>query len=226
MKILRFIIALLIILPTISWAQESAEDRLNDVVKLQDKAKEIKSLKKAWSAYKLGDYESALGLWMPLAETGNASAQVFIGLMYNQGHAVDQNKSEAAKWYALASEQGHVPAKWRLAMLYYHGSGFTQDYQKAAHLYHSAARQGDAYSQKALGIMYSEGLGVLKDNILAYAWFHIAYENGFKLAQKLETQMTIEMSVEEITIARDIAKECIRSSYKKCGWTLSSEDAS
>ena len=224
MKHLIIVLALVITTSTSSWAQENAQDRLSEVIEQQGQAKALETLKQGWVAYKLGEYEAALSLWMPLAETGNASAQVFIGLMYNQGHAVDQDRNEAAKWYALASEQGHAPAKWRLAMLYYHGSGLTKDYQKAADLYHSAARQGDIYSQKALGVMYSKGFGVLKDNVIAYSWFLIASENGYKLAKKFQNKLAIEMTSEETTIAKAMAKRCMHSNYIECGWALSFGD--
>ena len=224
MKHLGIILALLITISTSSWAKESAEERLNEVVEIQGRAKVLETLKQGWGAYKLEDYEAALSRWMPLAETGNASAQVFIGLMYNQGHAVDQDRNEAAKWYALASEQGYAPAKWRLAMLYYHGSGLTKDYQKAADLYHSAAQQGDVYSQKALGVMYSKGFGVLRDNVMAYSWFLIASKNGHKLSQKFRDELAIEMTSEETTLAESMAKTCMQSNYTKCGWALSFSD--
>ena len=222
MKQLCIFLALLITSSTNSWAQESNEERLNKVVAIQQKATTLNILKQAWNSYKLGDYEAALGLWMPLAEAENPSAQAYIGLMYNQGHGVQQDISEAAKWFSLASDQGHAPAKWRLAMLYYHGSGLTQDYKKAVDLYHSAAKQGDVYSQKSLGVMYSKGFGVPKDNIIAYSWFHIARVNGFKLAEKYQNEMNDKMTPEETTLAKAMAKECMHSGYTKCGWLLSS----
>ena len=226
MKHLAFILSLLIACTTASWAQEDAEERLNEVIELQTHTKALKTLRQGWSNYKIGDYEEAFGLWMPLAEEGNSSAQVSIGLMYNQGHGVEENESEAAKWYTLASKQGYAPAKWRLAMLHYHGSGLEQNYKKAADLYHSAAKQGDVYSQKALGIMYSGGLGVPKDTVLAYSWFHVAYQNGFKLAQNFQNKIAAKMTPEEISIAQTMAKQCMNSNYTSCGWALSSTDGS
>ena len=214
-------IILLITISTATWPQSSAEVRLDAVVKTQDQAKDLKALKQGWSAYDLGNYEAALSLWMPLAEMGNPSAQVFIGLMYNQGHAVEQNINNAVKWYALASDQGHAPAKWRLAILYYHGSGLIQDYQKAAELFHSAAKLGDTYSQKTLGLMYSKGFGVPKNNMLAYSWFDIASSNGFKLASQLQNEIIKQMLPEEAAEAKSKAEECINSGYKNCGWERS-----
>lgn len=222
MRHVCIILVLLITFSTTSWAQESAEEHLNEVIELQGQAKDLKILEQAWSAYKLGEYEAALGLWLPLTETKNPFAQVFIGLMYYYGNGVKLDKSEAAKWYSLASEQGHVPAKWRLAILYYHGSGVNQDYQKAADLYHSAAKQGDSYSQKTLGVMYSRGFGVPKDNVIAYSWFYIASNNGSKLAQEYQNKIATEMTLEETEIARAMAKDCMHSSYTKCGWALTS----
>ena len=224
MKRLSMILALLVMFSTTSWAQESAEDRLNEVVDQQAQAKKLKIINQAWNAYKLKDYESAFGLWLPLAENGNPSAQVYLGLMYSQGHSVLQDISEAAKWYDRASNQDYTPAKWRLAMLYYHGSGLTQNYKKAADLYFSAAKQGDVYSQKTLGVMYSKGFGVPKDNVFAYTWFRIAEYNGFKLAQTYQSKISKKMTPEETAIAEAMAKECIQSNYTKCGWLISPAD--
>ena len=221
MRQMSLSIILLITISTAAWPQNTAEVRLDAVIKIQDQAKDLKTLKQGWSAYDLGNYEAALSLWMPLAEMGNPSAQVFIGLMHNQGHAVEQNINNAVKWYALASDQGHAPAKWRLAILYYHGSGLTQDYQKAAELFHSAAKLGDTYSQKALGLMYSKGFGVPKNDMLAYSWLDIAGINGFKLASQLQNEIIKQMLPEEVAKAKSKAEECINSGYKNCGWERS-----
>lgn len=224
MKLLGILLALLITCTSNSFAQENAEKLMNEVVELRDQAKELSVLKKGWNSYKLGDHEAALNLWMPLAEAGNSSAQVFIGLLYNQGHAVKQDSKKAANWYELASNQGYAPAQWRLAILYYHGSGVTQNYQKAANLYHSAAKQEDVYSQGALAMMFSKGFGVPKDNVLAYSWFQLAGNNGFRLAQKYQNNLSVEMAPEEIAKAQAIAKRCVRSNYEICGWVLISTD--
>ena len=53
-----------------------------------------------------GDYETALKEWLPLAESGDPSAQFNIGLIYEAGQGVPQNDAEAVKWYRLAADQG------------------------------------------------------------------------------------------------------------------------
>ena len=42
----------------------------------------------AGAAYNQGDYATALRLWQPLAEQGNASGQFNLGVMYERGEGV------------------------------------------------------------------------------------------------------------------------------------------
>ena len=218
MKYLTISIAFLTILSTGLWASDSAEERMNEVIEIQSKAADLKVLEKAWNAYQEGDYTSASNLWKPLAEAGNASAQVFIGIMYNQGHGADRDEKKASEWYTLASKQGYLPAQWRLATMYYHGSGVVQDYQQAANFYSLAARQGDSYAQNAFGVMLRDGVGVLKDNTLAYLWFHIAGDSGFELGAKYRDAIAINMTQEEISTSQSMAKKCVISGYTECGY--------
>ena len=51
------------------------------------------------AAYERGDYATALREWRPLAEQGNAKAQVNLGVMYETGQGVPQDYREAVAWY-------------------------------------------------------------------------------------------------------------------------------
>jgi uncharacterized protein len=62
------------------------------------------------AAHDKGDYATALRLWRPLAEQGNAYAQYNLGLMYDYGTGVAQDYREAAKWYRLAAVRGYTLA--------------------------------------------------------------------------------------------------------------------
>ena len=218
MKTLIIRIIFLAILSSSVYAEENSEVRMNKIIASQTQANTLKIVNNAWDAYKLGDFQTAFDLWHPLAEAGNPSAQVYIGLMYNQGHSVNQDDSEAAKWYTLASDQGYAPAKWRLAVLYHHGSGLPQNYQKSAELYDYVARKGDFYAQKMLGVIFSQGLGVQKDNIIAHLWFHISAENGLPLGEKYRDEIAKSMGTEEIFLSNAMAKDCMDSGYTKCGY--------
>jgi len=85
----------------------------------------------AWTAYKRGDFATALRIWRPRATQGIAFAQVNLGFMYYTGQGVPQDYGEAAKWYRLAAEQGNPTAQSNLGSMYYSGQGVPQDYVQA-----------------------------------------------------------------------------------------------
>jgi len=49
------------------------------------------SLEDAFAAANRGDFATALRLWGPLAQQGDASAQSNLGYMYENGHGVPQD---------------------------------------------------------------------------------------------------------------------------------------
>ena len=80
------------------------------------------------AAYERGDYATAVRLWRPLAEQGNADAQFILGQMYNTGRGVSQDHAEAVKWYRRAAEQGDVLAQAVLGAMYLGEEGVPADY--------------------------------------------------------------------------------------------------
>ncbi|HHF3753026.1 TPA: tetratricopeptide repeat protein, partial [Haemophilus influenzae] len=46
-----------------------------------------------------GDYQTTFKFLLPLAEQGNAEAQLMLGVMYARGIGVKQDDFEAVKWY-------------------------------------------------------------------------------------------------------------------------------
>ncbi len=99
---------------------------------------------KGLTAYKSGDYATALREWKPLAEQGNAGAQYNLGQMYRKGKGVPQNDKTAVKWYKLAAEQGHASAQSNLGAMYGDGQGVLQDYIRAHMWFNIAASSGDS----------------------------------------------------------------------------------
>ena len=53
---------------------------------------------------------TALRLWSPLAEQGNAGAQTNLGLMYANGQGVPKHYVQAHMWLNLAAAQNDVAA--------------------------------------------------------------------------------------------------------------------
>lgn len=76
---------------------------------------------KGLDAYNAGDYQAALTEWRPLADQGHSSAQLNLGVMYDNGEGVPQDDSEAAKWFRLAADQGDADAQYNLGIMYDNG---------------------------------------------------------------------------------------------------------
>ncbi len=53
------------------------------------------------------------------AAKGNNTAMRNIGLMYEKGQGVSQNRQEAVKWYKAAADKGNEKAKEALARIGY-----------------------------------------------------------------------------------------------------------
>ena len=82
-------------------------------------------------AYERRDYEAALRHFRPLAEQGNAEAQLHLGIMYEYGKGVPWNPVEAFSWYRKAAKSGHPKAQAHLGVNYRDGHVVLKDYVKA-----------------------------------------------------------------------------------------------
>ena len=126
------------------------------------------------AAYDKSDYATAMRLWRPLADRGDAPLQSLLGAMYAEGQGVPQDYAQAVSWYRKAADQGHANAQYNLGNQYYKGQGVPQDYAQAVAWYRKAADQGDAGAQNNLGNQYYKGQGVPQDYIQAHMWSNLA----------------------------------------------------
>jgi hypothetical protein len=163
------------------------------------------------AAYERGDYATALRLWRPLAEQGDANAQSNLGFMYEKGRGVPQDEAEAVKWYRLAAEQGYANAQSNLGFMYEKGRGVPQDDGEAVKWYRLAAEQGLARAQYNLGVMYGGGKGVPQDNVQAYMWFDLSarYLEGVERDRTVQIRDIIasKMTPDQIAEAQRLARE-------------------
>ncbi|MCB1675212.1 MAG: caspase family protein [Halioglobus sp.] len=93
-------------------------------------------------AYDRADYSTALRIWLPLAQSGDATAQSYVGEIYEKGLGLDSDYALAAHWYQQAAAQGLSRAQINLGNLYEKGLGVPQDKQRALNLYRSASGLG------------------------------------------------------------------------------------
>src|SRR6516225_9044929 len=68
--------------------------------------------------YQEKNYAAALKESTPLAEEGNADAQVLLGRMYMMGQGVNQDRDRALKWFKPAAVQGNADAEFFLGSMY------------------------------------------------------------------------------------------------------------
>ncbi|GAB1257498.1 hypothetical protein NBRC116494_20000 [Aurantivibrio plasticivorans] len=95
-------------------------------------------------AYDRADYRTALKVWLPAAEQGDAEAQTNVGEIFERGLRGDELSSEpdypsAAAWYQRAAEQGFTRAQINLGYLYEKGLGVEKDISKALNWYRQAS---------------------------------------------------------------------------------------
>jgi uncharacterized protein len=159
------------------------------------------------TAYERQDYATALRLFQPLADQGDASAQFNIGSMYAYGEGVPQNFAEAGKWFRRAADKGHATAQFNLGAMYAEGLGLAQDYAEAARWFRKAADQGDANAQANLGVMYANGLGVPEDLIVSCMWLNLAAVQGSEDARSARDKLVSHMTPAQIAEAERITRE-------------------
>ena len=134
-------------------------------------------------AYSQRDYKTALDKWRPLAEDGNSSAQVNLGVMYYEGLGVPRDYEEALKWYKMAALKGHAEAEYNLGLAYAQGRGTPADQREALRFYRQSAERGYLPAQMMLAKMYYEGQGVAVNHAEAARWYRQAAYQGFPIAQ-------------------------------------------
>ena len=74
-------------------------------------------------AYDRANYATALKVWLPLAEQGDATAQTYVGEIFEKGLGVQPDYEAAEKWYRRAAEGGSSRAAIDLGNLYEQGLG-------------------------------------------------------------------------------------------------------
>ena len=106
------------------------------------------------------------------AEAGDKTATRQLGDAYYAGRGgVEQNFSEAMRWYTKLAQQGDVRAQTTLGLMYSRGYGVAKDPQAAQRWWSFAAAANDAGAQYNLGTVYASGDGVAQDHARAAQWY-------------------------------------------------------
>lgn len=144
---------------------------------------QAQTLKEAYAAYEGKDYRTAFSGYRKLAEQGNAVAQFFTGLMYDEGKGVPKDERKAVVWFRKAAEQGHSNAQYYLGLMYAKGQGVPKDEQQVVAWFRKAAESGNVFAQYNLAMMYNKGRGVPQDKKEAVVWYRKSADQEFGQAQ-------------------------------------------
>ncbi len=164
-------------------------------------------LEDAVAAYERRDYQTALRLLSPLAEQGNARAQLFVGLMHYRGEGVPQSFAEALKWYRLAANQGDGFAQIAVGSMYAAGESVPQSFAEALKWYRLAANNGQGHAQLLLGNLYAGGKGVAQDYVRAHMWYNLAAAQDVLFAKEQRDGIALKMTPAQIAEAQKLARE-------------------
>jgi TPR repeat protein len=123
-------------------AGEAAPEALNP-----ERFGEKKRLDPAYGAFQRGLYVTAYNLALPRARNGDPAAQALVAEILARGLGVPRDAVEAAKWYALASEQGIPEAQFQYALMLLDGAYVKKDVNGAYALLEAAAEAGNILAQ-------------------------------------------------------------------------------
>lgn len=143
-----------------------------------------------WQAFLNGDYVTALAELEPIAAAGDATAQYYLGVLYDHGEGVVRNYKTAVGWYEKAAAQGHRDAQFNLGMIYYNGAGaagdpgaVAQDKAAAAPWLDQAADNDHPMASYLMCLLVDEGRWVERDLERALSLCRIAADSGIAGAQ-------------------------------------------
>ena len=108
------------------------------------------NFQKGEEAMEQGDFQAALMVWQPLADSGHAPSQNRVASLFSEGICYPQDYPAAAKGYRKSADQDFTPAQVSLGELYEKGLGVPKDIGKAKKWYKRAAALGDTQATTKL----------------------------------------------------------------------------
>ena len=94
------------------------------------------------AAWPNGREGEARARWEPLAQAGDAQAQLYLGVLLETPNRGAPDPVGAAFWYRKAAEQGLSEAQYRLGLMYELGAGVDRDTAQVEYWYGRANRAG------------------------------------------------------------------------------------
>ncbi|OHT09343.1 hypothetical protein TRFO_21736 [Tritrichomonas foetus] len=114
-----------------------------------------------------------------IADSGNAEAMFQYALMSYKGEEIEQNYSEAIKYYKKAIKQGHSLAMYKYGRMLHKGRGVSCNTTKAVIQYKKAIRNGNVQAMYIYGGMLEYGKEVPQDYVESAKLYKMAADLGF-----------------------------------------------
>jgi uncharacterized protein len=143
------------------------------------------TVKAGIDAWQKADYATAVAIWRPLAQRGDADAEFNLGQAYRLGRGVPLSLPMAKSWFEKAADAGHLDAETTLGLLLF------QNGEQAEGLkwLHRAAEQGEPRALLVYGTALYNGDGVAQDRVLGYAYVSRAADQGLAPAKETLAQL-------------------------------------
>lgn len=116
---------------------------------------------------------------------GNATAQLMLSDLYEQGLGVPKDLKLCAEWRTKAANRGNTAAQLKLGKMYLAGNGVEKDAEKAEYWLNRAAVEGNGEAQFLLGRMYLQRNASAKDRKLAGNLLAQSASQGYDSAVEL-----------------------------------------
>ncbi len=167
---------------------------------------DAQSVKAGVEAWQSADYDSAVKIWRPLAEAGDADAAFNLGQAYRLGRGVEVSLAAAQTWLERAARKDHLDAQTTLGLLLFNGG----DRVSGLRWLRTAADQGEPRALLIYGTALFNGDGVVRDPIRAYAFVSRAAAQGLAPATTTLAEMDKLIPLEErkkgVALAQTLAK--------------------
>lgn len=143
------------------------------------------SVKAGIDAWQKADYGSAVAIWRPLADRGDADAEFNLGQAYRLGRGVPLNLALAKNWFEKAASAGHLDAQTTLGLLLFQNG----DHAEGLKWLRQAAEKGEPRALLVYGTALYNGDGVTQNRVLGYAYVNQAADQGLAPAKDTLEQL-------------------------------------
>lgn len=154
------------------------------------------------------DKAASFAWFQRAAEQGDASAQNWLGTLYDAGEGTEKNPFEAIKWFRKSAQQMHAAGQRSLGIRYARGQGVARDDAEALKWLLSAVYLRDDDALEWVGSFFEYGRSVVPDPVAAYMWYTLALvrDSNSSSGKTALSRMADKLTPAQITEAQNKAK--------------------